>query len=256
MVVIVIVLVVGVVIAVLVVFADIRLTSLYGVFGFEELGYFYSIIFSLFTMIVIINAFNLIDGINGLSGSVSTLVALFFGIWFMLVGRIELAIIALSLAGAMLAFLRYNLTPAKIFMGDTGSLLAGAVMAILAISFIEQHNYLTNSPYAFIAAPAVAFSLLILPLFDTLRVFILRVIKGQSPFRPDRNHIHHLLIDAGLSHGQAVVILMTFNVVAFVLVFSNQSIGTLFIILLLVLLSFLLSVLLNHFVAARKKIHS
>lgn len=240
----------------LIIFADIRLTSFYGVFGLYELSYLYSVLFTLFTMIVIINAFNLIDGINGLSGSVTTLVALFFGIWFMLVGRIELAIIALSLAGAMLAFLRYNVTPAKIFMGDTGSLLAGAVMAILAISFIEQHNLLGNSPYAFAAAPAVAFSLLILPLFDTLRVFILRVVKGKSPFKPDRNHIHHLLIDAGLSHGQAVSILMAFNVVACVLVFSNQSFGTFLIIALLVFWSFVMSFILGRIVVDRKKIHT
>ena len=168
----------------------------------------------------------------------------------------ELAIIALSLAGAMIAFLRYNITPAKIFMGDTGSLLAGAVMAILAISFIEQHNLLSNSPYAFTAAPAVAFSLLILPLFDTLRVFVIRVMSGRSPFKADRNHIHHLLIDAGLTHSQAVSILMTLNIVACILAFSTQSFGTFLIISLLVSSLFLLSFVLNRFVIERKKIHT
>jgi UDP-N-acetylmuramyl pentapeptide phosphotransferase/UDP-N-acetylglucosamine-1-phosphate transferase len=238
----------------LVLFADIRLTSFYGVFGVYELGFIYSVIFTLFTMIVIINAFNLIDGINGLSGSISTGVALFFGLWFMLVGRLEMAIIALSLAGAMLAFLRYNITPAKIFMGDTGSLMAGAVMSILAISFIEQHNLLTDSPYAFASAPAVAFSLLILPLFDTLRVFILRVFNGKSPFKPDRNHIHHLLIDAGLTHSQAVSALLIFNVISCGLVFWNQSKGTFLIILVLVSWSFFLSFLLSRIVMEKKKI--
>ena len=240
----------------LIFFADIRLTSFYGVFGLGELSYINSVLFSLFTMIVIINAFNLIDGINGLSGSISVLVALFFGIWFVLVGRVEMAIIALSLSGAMLAFLRYNMTPAKIFMGDTGSLMTGAVMSILAISFIEQHNVLPNATYAFTAAPAVAFSLLMLPLFDTLRVFVIRLFHGKSPFRPDRNHIHHLLLDAGLSHTQAVSALISFNVVICVMVFLSQSIGTFQIISLLVSFSFLVSYMLDRFVVDRRKLHS
>jgi len=234
--------------------ADIRLTSFYGVFGIYEIGYVNSVLFSLFTMIVIINAFNLIDGINGLSGSISVLVATFFGVWFMLVGRAEMAIIAISLSGSMLAFLKYNLTPAKIYMGDTGSLMAGAVMAILAISFIEQHNTLVGSRYAFAAAPAVAFSLLILPLFDTLRVFVIRILQGNSPFRPDRNHIHHLLLDAGLNHSQAVTILITFNATACLLVLSSQRFGTLAIISILVLSSAILSFTLKRYIVSRRKL--
>ena len=234
----------------LIMLADIRLTSMYGVFGIGEMSYFSSVLFTLFTMIVIINAFNLIDGINGLSGSISVLVAGFFGVWFALVGRAEMAIIAISLTGSMVAFLKYNLTPAKIYMGDTGSLLAGAVMAILAISFIEQHNILAHSSYAFTSAPAVAFSLLILPLFDTLRVFITRIVNGNSPFAPDRSHIHHLLLDFGLSHTQAVFALMTFNVGAFLLVINIQQLGTLLVICFLVTLSFGLTFLLPKIFAS------
>lgn len=234
--------------------ADIRITSLYGVMGIEELSYIGSVSFSLFTMIVIINAFNLIDGINGLSGSISAFVATFFGIWFMLVGRAEMAIIAISLSGAMIAFLKYNITPAKIYMGDTGSLLAGALMAILAISFIEQHNILINSRYAFSAAPAVAFSLLILPLFDTLRVFVIRILKGNSPFAPDRNHIHHLLLDAGLSHTQAVSILLTFNVSVCLIVLTIQAHDTFLIISLLVAVSFVLSYMLSKYIETKKSL--
>ena len=238
----------------LILFADIRLTSLYGVFGIEEISYLNSVFFTLFTMIVIINAFNLIDGINGLSGSICTLVAAFFGIWFMLVGRAELAIIAVSLMGSMVAFLKYNLTPAKIYMGDTGSLMAGAIMSILAISFIEQHNVLVTSPWAFISAPAVAFSLLILPLFDTLRVFILRILKGNSPFAPDRNHIHHLLLDAGLSHTQAVIVLVAFNISAILLVFNVQELGTFPLIMVLILAGFSFTFALRRIIALRKSI--
>lgn len=236
----------------LIILADIRLTSMYGVFGIGELTYVNSVMLSLFTMIVIINAFNLIDGINGLSGSISVLVAGFFGIWFMLVGRVDLAIIAISLTGSMIAFLKYNVTPAKIYMGDTGSLMAGAVMSILAISFIEQHNFLGHSIYAFASAPAVAFSLLLLPLFDTLRVFIIRVIRGSSPFAPDRNHIHHLLLEAGLNHSQAVTILIGFNISALLLVINIQKLNTVLVIGLLLAISTFLTILLKRFILTKK----
>lgn len=238
----------------LILFADIRLTSMYGVFGIGELAYINSVLFSLFTMIVIINAFNLIDGINGLSGSISTIISAFFGIWFMLVGRAELAIMAISLTGAMIAFLKYNITPAKIYMGDTGSLLAGTMMCILSISFIEHHNVIGQSVYAFSSAPAVAFSLLILPLFDTLRVFIIRVIKGNSPFAPDKNHIHHLLLDVGLNHSQAVTMLIAFNICAFLLVVNVQEFGTFLVIGILILISFSFTLILQRLVALRKPI--
>ena len=119
--------------------SNVMLTSLYGVFGIGVLSYPVSIVLSVFTIIVIINAFNLIDGINGLSGSMGTLIALTLGTWFLLIDRVELAIVAFSLAGAVMAFLKYNYSPAKIFMGDTGSLLIGLICAILVIKFIELH---------------------------------------------------------------------------------------------------------------------
>jgi UDP-N-acetylmuramyl pentapeptide phosphotransferase/UDP-N-acetylglucosamine-1-phosphate transferase len=184
---------------------------------------------------VIINAFNLIDGINGLSGSISTLIALVFGTWFLLVDHLEMAVVAMALAGSVIAFLKYNITPAKIFMGDTGSLLVGLICAILALQFIELHNVLEDSPYAVKAVPAVAIGILILPLFDTLRVFLTRILRGKSPMTADRNHIHHLLIDCGLSHMQATLLLVVVNMVFILLVFRFQYLGT-FNLLLLILL--------------------
>ena len=136
--------------------ANIQLTSLFGIFGIYEIPYIASILLSIFTILVIINAFNLIDGINGLSGSVSTLISLVLGTWFLLVDRVEYGIIAFALVGSVIAFLNYNFTPAKIFMGDTGSLLVGLICAILTIKFIEYHQVIPDSKYAFSSAPAVA----------------------------------------------------------------------------------------------------
>ncbi|MFN7120221.1 MAG: glycosyltransferase family 4 protein [Saprospiraceae bacterium] len=202
--------------------SDIQLTGLYGFLGYhDDLGYFFSIFFSLFVILVIINAFNLIDGINGLAGSIGALIATTLGCWFFLINRVEFAIIAFATVGAVVAFLKYNYTPAKIFMGDTGSLLIGIVCAILILKFIDINYNLPNGDrYKFYAAPAVAIGIMIIPLFDTLRVFLTRIVRGQSPFHPDRRHIHHLLIDYGFTHMQATLLLVLVNMLFIVFVFS------------------------------------
>ena len=212
--------------AILVFKSNVKLTSLYGIFGIYAIPDLVSIPLSIFVIMVIINAFNLIDGINGLSGSISTLITLVLGTWFFLIGHLELAIVAFALAGSTIAFLKYNFTPARIFMGDTGALLVGLICAILTIKFIEIHKSIEGSIYAINAVPAVAIGILILPLFDTLRVFVTRILKGKSPLTADRNHIHHLLIDCGLSHMQATGVLVLVNIIFIYAVFALQDLGT------------------------------
>ena len=187
----------------------------------DQLPEWIYIIISLLTILVITNAFNLIDGINGLAGSIGALIAATMGIWFMLVGRIEFAIVAFAMVGAVIAFLKYNYTPAKIFMGDTGALLIGLVCSILVIEFIEYNYKLeASNPFKFDSAPVVAIGIMVLPLYDTVRVFFTRIFRGQSPLHPDRRHIHHLLIDLGLSHMQATALLVFVNVLFITFVFS------------------------------------
>jgi len=214
--------------SILVFFSKIRITSFYGLFGITELPPLVSVLLTIFIIVLIINSFNLIDGINGLSGSIGVLMAITFGTWFYLVDRVELASVSFALVGSVTAFLYYNITPAKIFMGDTGSLLLGLIASILAINFIEQHQVLSaEHPYAFGAPPAVAVGILLLPIFDTFRVFLMRILKGRSPFSPDRNHIHHLLLNTGLSHMQTTSILILANVFFIGLAYQLQNIGTL-----------------------------
>ncbi len=227
--------------AILVFRAKIRLTSLYGFFGVYDLPEYVSIIISIFTIIVIINAFNLLDGINGLSASIGILICFVLGGWFYLVDSIEIAVVAFALCGALVAFLKYNVTPAKIFMGDTGALLLGLICSILTISFIEQHNSLSVSKYTFMSAPSVAIAILILPLFDTLRVFTLRIMEGKSPFNPDRKHIHHILIDIGLTHMQATGFLFLVNALFIVMAVLLQGIGNMKLLLLILILALGLS---------------
>ncbi len=193
--------------------SHISLNSMYGLFGSTAmLPEWIAAAISIFTILVIINAFNLIDGINGLAGGVGALVSVTFGCWFFVTGNVEYATVAFALVGAILAFIKYNVTPAQIFMGDTGSLILGTVSALLAIKFIDlSYNMPPDEPIAFVNAPAVAVGVLIIPLYDTVRVFITRMLRGQSPFHADRRHIHHLLIDYGFSHMQATTILVIIN---------------------------------------------
>lgn len=221
--------------SIIVILGDVRITSLYGLFGISYLGNMFSIILSIITIIFIINAFNIIDGINLLAGSIAILISLSFGIWFFYYGFFDYAILAASMSGAIFAFLKYNYTPAKIFMGDSGSLSIGLLAAVLAIQFIEKNELIlrshTDGIFSVTAAPAVAIAVLIIPIFDTLRVFVIRILHKKSPFVADRNHIHHRLLDLGLTHLEATSILIITNVVFIAIIYFLQGWGNFYLIL-------------------------
>lgn len=220
---------------ILVYWAGIRINTFYGLFGIWDLSFFWSSFLSMFTIIVIVNSFNLIDGVNCLAGSVGILASLFFGTWFLQAGHYQYSILAFSLAGSLLGFLYYNKTPAKIFMGDTGSLLVGLVLSILTVKFIEINRLLEPSnPHKVLSVPVVSISVLIIPLFDTLRVFILRMLNGKSPLAPDKCHLHHHLLDLGLSHHQVTGILTLVNLVIILMTLSFQNLKGELLLLLLV----------------------
>lgn len=196
-------------ISILVVRGGIELKGMYGLLGMEgEFPRWLSLIVSGFTLLVITNSFNLIDGINGLAGTVGAIVSLSFGIWFFMADEIYLGVLSMATAGSMMAFLRFNMSPAKTFMGDTGALVVGLLLGVMTIKFIDlASSGSTGLRHDFINPIAVAVSILIIPLFDTIRVFTTRILRGQSPLNPDRRHIHHLLIDSGFKHLEATAIL-------------------------------------------------
>jgi UDP-N-acetylmuramyl pentapeptide phosphotransferase/UDP-N-acetylglucosamine-1-phosphate transferase len=167
---------------------------------------------SVFTYIVIINAFNLIDGVDGLAGGVGLIASVAFGTWFFFAGDMVYSVLAFALAGGLLGFLRFNFHPAKIFMGDSGSLTVGFLMAVLAIEMVEYKSTDLPESVQNISKPILAMAVLVYPLIDTFRVFLLRAFKGISPFTADRNHIHHQLIDLGLNHKKTVLIIYLFNI--------------------------------------------
>lgn len=204
--------------------ANIKITSFYGIFGINDLALIPSYVFSILTIVVITNSFNLIDGIDCLAGTVGIIAATTFGIWYYQVGMTQYVILSAALIGSLLAFLYYNKTPARIFMGDTGSLIVGVVLALMAVKFIEMNRLKPLEDINKIrGVPSVTIGILIIPLFDTLRVFTLRILQGRSPFSADRNHLHHLILNLGFTHLQTTGILAVFNVIAIAFVFSAQN---------------------------------
>lgn len=191
----------------------ITIQSFGGVFGIGEIPYPVSIAITLFTMVVVINAVNLIDGIDGLAGTLSVLSALFFGAWFWQAGLYGEAVFATIFAFAMCGFLIHNWERATIFMGDTGALLSGLYLSVLGIQFLNSALTMPQIVSWQSSAPVLLVAALIVPLYDTLRVFMLRVGTGSSPFDADAEHVHHQLLNLGLSHQQITLTLAAFQVI-------------------------------------------
>lgn len=189
-----------------------QFSSLGGIFGIQEIHPVAGFLLTLFTMIVIINAYNLIDGIDGLAGGVGLIASLFFGYWFWQAGLIQWAVFSTLLASALIGFLWYNFSPATIFMGDTGSLIVGFLISMQTVAFVHHGMLVETSTSWQHAIPVIAMAVLVIPLYDTLRVFVVRVSRGQSPFTPDRSHLHHFLLDTGCNHRDAMIILSLANI--------------------------------------------
>lgn len=209
-----------------------RITTLNGVFGIYEMPVWAQYAFSVFLITGLINAFNLIDGIDGLAGGLAFINSLVLGSILILQNNILFALLAFSFAGALLGFLKYNFNPAKIFMGDTGSLVIGFLMAFFGIVVISGEKIESaealklNSGFTIIVVGT-----LLLPVYDTLRVFSERILKKSSPFKPDRTHVHHLLIETGARHKRASIILyfanLTIIALSYLLRHSNPSFSVL-----------------------------
>ena len=217
--------------------ADVRISSLYGIFGIYELSYVVSYGITLITILGITNAFNLIDGLDGLLGSMTCLIA--FALAYFVLPFEGYSVLLVSLAGAMLSFLRYNIFSPRIFIGDTGALACGYILASYTVFFIDSGVENT--------APAICLSMLFHPVFDTLRVAYLRIRKRRSPFSADRSHIHHILRDTGLSPKHILLTILFVNILIFssVYFFRDTSNELLFCLLIAwaVLLHFILSYL-------------
>lgn len=192
--------------------------SMHGFFGIYDIPVFASYIVGVFIMVTLINAYNLIDGIDGLAAIVGIVILIIYSTIFYMTQDYFYLLLSLTLNGCLIAFLKYNLSSSseeKIFMGDTGSLIVGFIISALTMKFLAlPSNKLEDLPFLIENIPLIAIGILIVPLFDTARVFTIRLANRKSPFSADRNHTHHILIDYfNISHKKASLIIGAFNLI-------------------------------------------
>lgn len=209
-----------------VVVSDIRIQDWHGFLGVGELPLLVSYAFSAFVILALTNAFNLIDGLDGLAGSIATIALSCLGFWFLVQGQESYALLAFTFLGAVLSFLFFNWHPAKIFMGDTGSLTLGFVLGSLVIAFMELNANLPEGAFLkFRPTYTAGIVLMLLPLYDMARVFTRRILRGQGPMTPDKSHVHHFLMRMGLKHNQVALILSLFQVSFVALMFLLRDVS-------------------------------
>jgi len=211
---------------ILILFAGFRFTNLHGYFGAHEISYPLSFCISLFIIIGITNAFNLLDGVDGLASSVALTAFVTFDTWFYINNEPGYALICAATIGSLIAFLWFNIWSKtnKIFLGDTGALFLGFLMSILVIQF-NKMNLSPTLPWHISASPVVSFGILLIPIFDTCRVMLSRILQGKSPFYPDKTHIHHHLLALGFSHKQVTAILFLTSIFYAYMAFQLQSLN-------------------------------
>lgn len=229
-------------------FMDIKISGFHGLFGIHTFGWYFDEIFTILVIAIMTNAFNLIDGIDGLAGSIGLLISIVFCFLFSYTGNQFNAVISLGISGASLSFLIYNWHPSKVFMGDTGSMMLGFILTVLFIRFLAIPDEVSNQ----MSPVALVLSLFVLPTYDTLRVFIIRFVTGKHPLAPDRNHIHHVMLKLGFNHGHATLLLVTYNMMLFGAVYLLQSLGELWLILSMTILTVGIGILLDRKVMKRE----
>lgn len=197
-----------------------QFTELYGFLGFEMLPLYITVPLTIFFMLTIINSYNLIDGIDGLASIIGIVIFSSYAVVFYTIGLNYYFLISLSFIGVLAAYLRYNFSSSKkIFMGDTGSLIIGFCIAFLTMKFSSIQSFqLIELPFLMENKIFIVLAIIGIPLFDTARVIGIRLLNNKSPFYPDRNHIHHILIDSGLKHYKASLFLALLNIVLIALV--------------------------------------
>lgn len=228
---------------ILVVFwGGVKIEGFNGLFGVENFPWIFDEIFTVFVIVVMTNAFNLIDGIDGLAGSIALVISGFLGWVAYNNGHFTDSVLALSISGATFGFLLYNWHPSKVFMGDTGSMVFGFMLTILMIKFLA-----IPPSISFIKSPvATSLSLFALPVYDTLRVIAIRLFTGRPPLSPDRNHIHHVLLKLGYNHSQSTIVLVIYNVLMILFAVVFQSLGELWIMLFMTVITVVAGALLDR----------
>lgn len=230
----------------------IRIDNLYGFWGIYEIPSWISYSLTVFFFIVVLNTYNLIDGIDGQAATQALAVFIPLLLFFLFIvpgneclncfgGVFFWSFICVSIIGALLGFIHYNWEPSRVFMGDTGSISIGVILASVMIASIQYNGVygkeVTIDSYEIKSKIGVIVVLFFVPLADTLRVFIARIMRGRSPFNPDKSHIHHFLLRTGASHQTSTLITLSFSIIISVLgiILSTFFYDSIFIPLIIVL---------------------
>ena len=205
---------------------DIRIPSLYGIFYIHELSYWASFGLTSVFIVACINAYNMIDGIDGLLSSLSLLGTFVFGVMFYDTEEWLWALFCINVAGSLLGFLIFNWQPANIFMGNGGSMFIGTIFACLSLR-VMQLEHINGSFFTVSMPVTITLGVIAIPIFDMLSVFAIRICNKQSPFKADKKHTHHRLLDLGLHHWQAVLTLVLVNILIIGFAYWVQNTGAL-----------------------------
>ncbi len=232
--------------------SGVAISDLGGLFFIDTLNPVVSYLLTVFLVVFIINAINLIDGIDGLASGLSIIALLYYGVAYFMVGEMAFAALAFASMGTIIPFFVYNVfgfRKRKIFMGDTGSLTIGFILSLLSLN-------LTNVDFGDLNFNPIvaAFAPLIVPCFDVVRVALFRMQKGNHPFKPDRNHIHHKFLDLGLSHRKSMIsILMVSLMFAVVFLPLSATININLIVIAIAVVWFVLLYVLNQKIKIKTK---
>lgn len=230
-----------IVVASLVTIGGIYIKNFHGLFGLYEIPVFAGVLLTIFIIVGIINAFNLIDGVDGLCSGLSIIAIAYLSGWFMYYKIFTYAILGVSTMGILIAFFTFNVSPLrkKIFMGDCGSLILGYIIAFMGFKFVDLNdtNVVFNTPSVLIMFLSIVF----VPVFDCIRVFAQRIANHKSPFYPDKTHIHHMFLKLGYTHLQSTGLIMIMALIIIIInsLLQNIDINILFIIDILLGLIFL-----------------
>ncbi len=233
---------------ILILIGDFRIQNL-SIIGFTSISYSISIFISLLFFVMITNAYNLIDGLNGLLGSLTMFSCFCFFLFFYSNSNYYQSLLMISIIATILAFLFFNFGNASIFMGSSGSYVIGSLMYFNSIVFLNESMLFNfqNSKFS------ILFCILAIPIFDTVRIFILRIMQKKSPFSADANHIHHRLLKLLPSHSSVVCVIISFNILLIGLNFLFSSFNDLFVLILDILILLLSNFYLEFKISKNQK---
>ena len=202
---------------------DNNIVNLNGFLGINEIPYWLGLSFTVFVYLAVINAINLMDGIDTYLAVYCSILCLLFGLIFLNGGDVTYALICVLIAASLSVFVRYNISKKKkLFVGDAGSLFLGfwiAYFLVIRINAIDYDGYYNIFSTKIENLAVLSVAIINIPVLDTLRVMLIRILKRKSPFSADRNHIHHIFIDKGFTHVKTCMLLCMINFLNLAIIF-------------------------------------